>query len=72
MWLHMSLDNGVHYTKFESILYAEFLLLLLRGKGKNGKLFLFDKSYHDSVDNENSSHLINSGQYSLYVEGYQL
>ena len=58
MWLHMVLGNGVHWTKFDKILYAEFLLLLLRGQRKGGKLFLFGKSYHDSINNENNSRLI--------------
>ena len=58
MWLHMILGNGVHETKFNSILYAEFVLLLLRGQRKSGKLFLFGKSYHDSINNENNSRLI--------------
>ena len=58
IWLHMVLGNGVHQTKFDSIHYAEFLLLLLRGQRKRGKLFLFGMSYHDSINNEKNSCLI--------------
>ena len=54
----MILDNGIHWTKYYSILYAEFLLLLFRGQMYNGILLLFDKSYHDSTNNKNSSQSI--------------
>ena len=58
MWLHMALDIGIHQTKYYSILYAEFLLLLFRGYMYNDILLVFDKSYHDSTNNENSSQSI--------------
>ena len=58
MWLHMILDNGIHWTKYYSILYVEFFLLLFRGQMYNGILLVFAKSYHDSTNNENSSQSI--------------
>ena len=58
MWLHMILDNGMHWTKYYGILYAEFLLLLFRGRMYNDILLVFDKSYHSNTSNENNSQSI--------------
>ena len=53
-------DYRQWYTldKYYSILYAEFLLLLFRGQMYNGILLVYDKSYHDNTNNENSSQSI--------------